>query len=354
MKRRLLLLLLSCLLVVLPSCSSTQAVPNTPTTVGVTTAGSTVGETSQSVVNVPPYKLAYALISATGTTSYNNGIEFIRLVGELSGGAITIEFFPDSVLGTETANQADLLSGALDMAALASSVSSVVKECGLFDLPYMITDRAQMKTLEDAGVLDVIREKAAEQGLIILSFSENGFRHITNGTKPINVPADLKDLKIRTPNNTLRMKTFQSLGANPSPVALGELYQALSQGVVQGQENTINQTYGNRFYEVQKYFSKSYHIYSPGFLIMSKITWDKLTKEQQDIMMEAGRINGDYARASMAEADDKQLKLMEESGVEVNEVDIEAFRIAMMPLWDEFAEEIGVDLVNMAKKALGY
>ncbi|MPM26532.1 hypothetical protein SDC9_73036 [bioreactor metagenome] len=310
-------------------------------------------ETTQAQT-VEPVKLTYALIAASGSSSAEGAQDFIDKVSELSGGAITIEFFPDGVLGSESANQSDLIAGSLDMAGLASSLANVIKGCNLFELPYIITDRSQIDTLLEAGVFDDIKQEALDAGLVILGVNENGFRHITNNVKPIFLPEDLKDMKIRTPNNTLRMETFKYLGANPTPMSLGELYQGLSQGVVQGQENPLIQICGSRLYEVQKYLSLSYHIYSPGYMVMSKVTWDKLSEAQQNILLEAAEYEGKRSREKAVEQDEELLQVIRDAGVEVNTVDIEAFQKAMMPLWDEFADTAGAELIDKAKQALGY
>ena len=298
--------------------------------------------------------LAFANVSATGSLSDTIYLAYFKKISELSDGAIEIQYFPDAILGAELANLSSLQTGALDMGAISSTLVTLITKVGIFDFPYFITDRSQMVQLEKAGILDEIRADAEQQGIVILGFNENGFRHITNNTRPINTPEDLAGLKIRTPSNNIRLETFRVINANPTPINFSELYQALQQGVVDGQENPLSVIHASRLYEVQKYLSLSNHIYSPNYICVSKIVWDKLSPAQQAVLKEATAYLDVYGRELGAQADAETVAYLEKEGMSVNNCNIQAFQNALMPLWERFSPDVGPEFVQKSKIALGY
>lgn len=300
-------------------------------------------------------KITLADPGTTGSFANDQVLYYADKVAELSGGSMEIEVFSDSLLGTETAMATNIQSGGLDMGTFYSTFSSMVTKAGIFDLPYLITERSEINKLKDSGILDEIYEEAETIGIKVVCLGENGFRHITNNTRPIVEPADLKGIVLRTPSNTLRVTMFERLGASPVAMAWSEVYQALESGVCDGQENPFSQIGGAQLYNVQKYLSLSSHIYTPQFICINLDLYNSLTEEQQQVLLDAGDLTTEYAWEAGEEYDEEQLKICEENGMEVNEVDIDAFREALLPLWDEFADTVGgSDFVSRAKEALGY
>ena len=293
--------------------------------------------------------------STSGNFTNKQVIYFAEQVDELSGGKMKIDIFADSLLGTENAMLSNIQSGGLQMAAFYSTFSSIVPKAGIFDLPFIISDRSQMQTLVDAGVIDEIDKQAEEVNVKLLTVGENGFRHITNNIRPVVEPADLKGIVIRTPSNSLRVAMFEALGASPTALAWSECYQALESGVCDGQENPFAQIGGAQLYNVQKYLSLSGHIYTPMWLTINLDVWNSLSEAQQGVLLEAGKRMMQYGWEIGSEYDAEQLAICEEHGMEITEINKEAFREILLRLWDQFADVAGgTEFVATAKAALGY
>ena len=167
-------------------------------------------------------------------------------------------------------------------------MSSAVDAFGMFEMPYLVKNREHMKKIEAAVVWPSLAPMAEAKGYKLLAVWENGFRHITNNAKPIVKPADLAGMKLRVPQGKWRVKMFQAYGANPSPMALSEVFVALQTGVMDGQENPLTQIYSSKFQEVQKYLSMTGHVYTPAYLATGKTKFASLPADVQAILR-AGR-----------------------------------------------------------------
>lgn len=329
--------------------STTDTAPSTEAAAPAETSA------AEPVTDVGEITLVLGDTSTSGNFTNKQVLYFADQVSELSGGKMKIDVFADSLLGTESAMLSNIQSGGLQMGAFYSTFSSIVPKASLFDLPFLISDRSQLQTLVDVGLFDEIDKQASEVNVKLLTIGENGFRHITNNVRPIVEPDDLKGIVIRTPSNSLRVAMFEALGASPTALAWSECYQALESGVCDGQENPFAQIGGAQLYNVQKYLSLSGHIYTPMWLTVNLDTWKSLSEAQQNILLKAGKKMMNYAWETGAEYDDEQLQVCKDNKMEVNEVNVEAFRKALLPLWDKFADEVGgAEFVASAKTALGY
>ncbi len=194
---------------------------------------------------------------------------------------------------------------------------------------------------------------AGEQGYRILAFWENGFRHITNNVRPINVPEDLKGVKLRTPQGEWRVKMFQEYGANPTPMAFSDVFTALQTGVIDGQENPYAQIASAKFQEVQDYLSITGHVYTPAYVLVSERNFSQLPEDVQQKLTEAAEETQDFVYEKAAELEDELLQVIKDAGVEVNEADNQAFIDASQPIYDEFAETVegGEELVSRVREA---
>ncbi len=170
-----------------------------------------------------------------------------------------------SGLGEDTAVLEKLKSGTVAISLPSTIMSGMSNRFGVFELPFLIRDRAQLQRVSRTLLDDYLQPAAHGAGYRILALWENGFRHITNNVRPIRKPEDLHGLKIRIPKGPWREKIFRALGAEPVPMALHEVYAALSNHIVDGQENPLSQIKGSKFTEVQRYLTYSAHIYTPGF-----------------------------------------------------------------------------------------
>ena len=263
--------------------------------------------------------------------------EFAKCVEE--SGAATVETYGSSQLGTDEEMLQKLKLGQISFSLPSSIMSSVSPTFGVFEMPYLIKDRDHMRKVRE-GMRDTFVGAANDKGYQILGFWENGFRHITNNVRPINVPADLEGIKLRTPKGEWRVKMFQSYGANPTPMSFSEVFTALKTGVIDGQENPLAQIYSGKFQEVQKYLSMTGHVYSPAFLATSSRNWDGWSDEVKTAVQDCATKASDFAYETSAQMDNDLVSKIEEAGTVMNEADKEAFIDASKPIYEEFGTQV--------------
>src|SRR6185312_7776119 len=189
--------------------------------------------------------------------------EFAKRANAKLGNKAKVTVYGSSQLGGDAELLKKLKLGTVDLALPSTVMSSQVPSFGLFEMPYLVKSRAHMAKIRDQIVNPTLVPAAEKAGYRIIGVWENGFRQITNSKRPINKPDDLKGLKLRVPQGGWRVKMFQAYGANPSPLALSEVFVALQTGVMDAEENPLAQIYPSRFYEVQKYLSLTGHVYTP-------------------------------------------------------------------------------------------
>ena len=218
----------------------------------------------------------------------------------------------------------------------------------------MFESRDDVAAMMNGRAGDLLREGFAGEGMKLLALWDNGYRVITNNVRPIETPADLEGLRIRTPNSEFRVDMFQTLGANPTPLSFSEVYSALDQGVIDGQENPANVVDSARLYEVQDYLSISNHVYLPTFLLFSEQTLASMPDDVRETLTRIAVEMGDWSREWGAENEIETLATLEEQ-MEVNEVDFEAFQQQAQSLYtsDLFINEIGQDMIEATLASLG-
>jgi TRAP-type transport system periplasmic protein len=255
------------------------------------------------------------------------------------------EFFHTQALGNEVVHLQMIRTGQIDVYPMGSDAVQLDPKWAIFDMPFLFKDREAVARLLDGEMGEQLRKSMREAAdLEVLAFGEIGFRVITNNIRPIVKPEDLQGIKLRVPGSETRMLMFQTYGASPVTMNLGELYLALQNGTVDGQENPLAGTVSRSFHEVQKYFSISNHVYTPVTLVMNGRKFDSLTPEQQQAVKAAALEAAQYTRNLGAEADVNLLKqLQDERKVEINEIDLAAFQEASKPVWDKIGEIAGTD-----------
>lgn len=295
-------------------------------------------------------KLVFAIGGSPQSLQGQTAQEFTRLLQERLGDDIKIEYYDSGQLGDERQLIQRLRMGTVDLAAISSIMSSVSPDFALFDLPYLVKDRAHLKRIDDEIVMTNLAESAEQRGLKIVSTWENGFRHITNSRRAITTPDDLDGLRIRTPQSDWRTRMFSTWGANPTPMAFSEVFVGLQTGVIDGQENPLSNIYGARLHEVQEYLSLSNHVYSPIWLTAGQGGWNQFSDEVREAISEAAAETQAWAFERGAELDAELLETMREAGVEINDVDRDAFIDASNPVYAVFAEQVegGQALVDRA------
>ncbi|MFO7649223.1 MULTISPECIES: TRAP transporter substrate-binding protein [Halomonas] len=264
---------------------------------------------------------------------------FAELANERLPDPYEVVTFGSSQLGNDSELLQKLRLGTVDFALPSTIMSSVADEFGLFELPYLIQDREHMKRVEEEIVWPTLAPLAEQNGYRIIAVWENGFRHITNNVRPINTPEDLSGVKLRTPRGAWRVRMFEEYGAEPSPMALSEVFMALQTGVMDGQENPLAQIAGQRFQEVQDYLSLTGHVYTPAYLTAGR-RFNNLPEEIQEILIEVAQETQDFVYEHAAQLDQDLLDVIREAGTEINEVDTSVFIEASGPIYEAFAEEV--------------
>jgi TRAP-type transport system periplasmic protein len=265
--------------------------------------------------------------------------EFARRANEKLGDMARVSVYGSSQLGNDETLLRKLRLGTVELALPSSIMSSTVPIFGLFDMPYLVSDRDHMARARDEVVMPQMAPAAAAAGFNVLAVWENGFRQITNNRRPIVQPQDLSGIKLRTPSGEWRMRMFEAYGANPSPMALSEVFVALQTGVMDGQENPYAQIYPSRFYEVQRYLSKSNHVFTPAYVTAGR-SFDRLDPQVQEILRETAVETQDFVAETAARLDEELLARLTEAGMEINEVDQEAFVAASEPVYAAFADAV--------------
>lgn len=273
-------------------------------------------------------KLAH---TGSETHQYHSASEkFKELVEEKTNGEVTIEIHPNATLGSEGEAIEQLIDGSIEMTTLApdSNYSNTVPEMNVFGIPYLFEDRDHAYQVLDGEIGDELLSLGEQHNIKGLGWWEIGFRHITNDTREIAEPADMKGLQIRVQPSPVWEAHMKALNANPTPVDFNELYSALDQGVVNGQENPLPTIDSMRFYEVQEYISLTAHAYNPAVTLMNLDTWNNLSEEHQNLIQEAVKETTDYHREFLAEKENEIIEMLEENGVTITEPNREAFRSA--------------------------
>lgn len=296
------------------------------------------------------------------THIYNVAMEhFGKLVKEKSNGELEVQVFPASQLGSERDFIEGLQLGTLEMTLTSTGpLGSFVPEVKLFNLPFLFTTREEAYKILDGDIGAEISAKAEKIGVRNLGWYENGFRHITNNVRPIEKLDDMKGIKIRVMEDSLFINSMKALGASPTPMAFGELYTALEQGTVDGQENPLVNINASRFYEVQKYLAITGHFYSPAVLLVSENFFKSLTPAQQKVITDCATEARDYERNLSIEGDKVMEAKLAEDGMTVTHPDKAAFVKAAAPVYATAAEAIGGGdakkgeaLINRTLKELG-
>ena len=292
--------------------------------------------------------LKFGHVGAPGSLFAESAEEFARRANAKLGDRGEVQVFGSSQLGKDRELLQKLKLGQVDFALPSSVMSSVSDEFGVFEMPYIIKDRAHMNKVEHALMDSVLQPAAQDNGYRILALWENGFRHITNNERPINTPEDLDGLKLRTPKGAWRVKMFQSYGANPTPMAFSEVFTALQTGVIDGQENPYAQIHSAKFQEVQDYLSITGHVYTPAYVVVSDKHFGDLPEDIQAILEQTARETQAYVYALAARMETELLADLEAGGMQVNEADKAAFIEISKPIYEEFSKSVdgGGELVD--------
>ncbi|MEK8033438.1 TRAP transporter substrate-binding protein [Ideonella sp. DXS29W] len=282
--------------------------------------------------------------------------KFADLVAAKSGGKITVKLFPGGALGGDLQTVSALQGGTVEMTVLnAGILSAQVKEFGIFDFPFLFNSPEEADAITDGPFGQKLLAKLADKNLIGLGYWELGFRNLTNSKRPITKADDIAGLKIRVIQSPIYIDVFNALGANAVPMPFPELYPALEQKAVDGQENPVTTIRSSKFNEVQKYLTLTRHIYNPQAVLMSKKLHDALSPAEKklitDAMAEATTFERGLSRVQANVAQDE----LKKAGMQISELapgELDKLRAKVKPVVDKNSEKVGAETVKEVYAAL--
>ena len=274
------------------------------------------------------------------------GVKFSELLAEKAGDKYKTTLFVNGQLGSEQATVNDVSIGTLDMSIVAANnLAPFSPSVGLLSLPYIFENIEQAETVINSDVEKRITDTTLEQaGVRIVAWSYSGFRMLTNSKHPVKNLADLSDLRIRVPKSDLIIKTYQSFGGNPTPVAWSETFTALQQGVVEGQETPYAAIHSMKFGEIQKFLTETHYLFALEPLIMSESVFQDQSPEVQKAILAAGKEATEYSLSWIKEREGEiKSELVAKYSMEIDQLEDEAewVKKAQATVWPEFYEQVG-------------
>jgi tripartite ATP-independent transporter DctP family solute receptor len=277
---------------------------------------------------------------------------FAKLVSEGSKGQLTVQIQGSEQLGSDVEMLQSAKLGTLDITANSQGpLSTMVPEAAIFGLPFLFSTPQEVWQILDGPIGNKVAGLVDKQDMKLLAWWDNGIRHITNNVRPINQPADLKGMKIRTPQDPITIDIFKALGANPTPIAFGELYLALRQGTVDGQENPLVNIWSAKLYEVQKYISLSGHKYESTPFIVSMKTWNSLSPAHQQLLKRAAKQAGEFQRKELVKQEDELLVKFKDLKIHINTVNQAPFQEATKSVYGIWRAKLGAIVDEIQKAA---
>lgn len=290
--------------------------------------------------------------AAAGNPKDLASIRFAELVAEKSEGRLTVQVGGAAVFGDDVESLTQMRLGTLDLSANSQGpTSTIVPEFGVLGLPFLFSDLPTAWEVLDGEVGETLDAAAQTHGLKVLAFWDNGIRHVSNNVRPINAPEDLAGIRLRTPPDPVTIAIFEALGANPTPLAFSELYIALQQGVMDGQENPLMNIWSSKLHEVQRYISLTAHKYESTPLLVSKMVWDGLSSDDQSALLAAAREAQAYNRELVAASDEELRGKLEAAGIQFNEVDHAPFVEQTLVVWEDWQARFPELVAQVRSKA---
>jgi tripartite ATP-independent transporter DctP family solute receptor len=269
--------------------------------------------------------------------------KFADLIKERTNGRITVKLYPSNQLGKGEREMTEgIQQGAIDLLVTSTGpLGGFSPSINILDFPFLFRDFKHVDLVLDGPIGQKLLGDFEKANIKALAFWENGFRHLTNAKGPVKKVEDGKGLKIRTMENKVHLAAWKTAGLNPTPMAWGEVFTALQQKVIDGQENPIAVFYSSKLWDAgQKHFSLTAHVYSPSPFLMSKKTFDAMPKEDQQLFVKTGLEVAKFQRKLNRDAEEAKLQDMAKSGVIVTrDVDRESFKKAMGPVYSEFSAQ---------------
>lgn len=308
------------------------------------------------ILRAAPMKITFGHGAAPGNPRTIAADKFAELVKMKSGGALEVTVAGAAMLGDDAAMLTSLRTGTLAISANSQgATSAIVPELAALGLPFLFSKSDDGVKVLSGKIGDLLKPKFDAVGLVPIGWWDNGIRHITNSKRSINVPDDLKGLKFRTPPDPATIDIFQALGAATAQIAFSELYVALQQKVVDGQENPLTNIASAKIYEVNPFVSLSAHKWECTPVLMSKMAWNRLDAKSKEIILEA---MAEATTLQIGTSNEANIKLEKDfranSAITVNNVDLDAFRKQTASVFDKWEQKpFGAFVKDLRKTVLG-
>ncbi|KHF39513.1 DctP family TRAP transporter solute-binding subunit [Halalkalibacter okhensis] len=322
-----------------------------------TTEEATANSSSQDSPEQESISLQLGHALSEGTPAADLILEMAGTVHDKTDGRINFDIFPNSQLGSETEMLEQVRLGTMESAAImVGSMQALDMRMAIEDLPYMWKDVEHARAAYEGEFGEYLANVMDEQGMTKVSYLEWGFRHVTNNKKPIVTPEDMEGMSIRVAETSLRVDAFEQLGAMPTVMAFSEVYGALQQGALDAQENPLANIVAPKFDEVQDYLSLTGHFYNTVMMVIDNDTWEKISPEDQQVILDEGDRISKELQLINNDSEDDYLEELAKRGMIINDdVDTEAFREKMMPVYDKWEKEtFGEELMNIYRAASGW
>lgn len=277
--------------------------------------------------------------------------KFKELVEKNSAGKLKVNLFPGGTLGSDQANVSALQGGALEMVSLNSGIlAAQVKDFAVYDFPFMFANSKEADAVVDGAFGKKMHAKLEDKGMVGLTYFELGFRNLTSGKRGIKKVSDIEGLKLRVIPNPINVDWVKALGANPTPLPFPEVYAAMEQGAIDGQENPLTVINANKFYEVQKHVALTNHQYNPQSVLISKKFWDALSAVDKKILSDAAGEASVYQRKQARDQVSVALENLKKNGMQVSELpasEMTILRDKMKPVIAKHGEAIAATVADL-------
>ena len=303
-----------------------------------------------SAQDIKEHTIKFTLNGPEGHPAVAGMKKFTELVTAKSGGKIKVNLFYNGTLGSDQAVVSAMKGGTIEMSVMNSGIlASEAKELAIFDFPFLFANEKESDAIVDGPVGKKMHALLEAKGLVGLSYWELGYRQITNGKRPLNKVEDIAGLKLRVIPNPINVAWVKALGANPTPLPFPEVYGAMEQGAIDGQENPISVIAANKFWEVQKNIALTNHQYNPQSVIFSKKVWDTLSAAEKKLIDDAADEAAIFQRRESRAAVAANLELLKKNGMAVTvfpPAEVAKLRDKMKPVIAQFSANVGEATVN--------
>ena len=276
---------------------------------------------------------------------------FAREVEKRTNGRYKVQPFYSGSLGAERESVEAVQLGTLDLTFTSTGpVPNFVPEVAILDIPFLFRDYNHARSTLDGPIGQDLLQKFPSKGIVALAWGENGFRHMTNSKRSVSVPDDVKGLKMRTMENPVHIQAYKAFGIIPTPMAFTEVFTALQQGTVDGQENPLSVITSAKLDQVQKHLSLTGHVYSPALFLMNKAAFDKLSPADRQAFLDAAQEGVKANRARVDEDERKAVADLRAKGMTVVEnVDKPKFQATLAATYVDFGKKFGQENIDKIK-----